>query len=72
MMKDDNNKVSDYNSLGVAIESLRTSIARLTEKGELHISAVPGLSLFRRSEPTEPISPLWPQLIGLTCSRDIG
>jgi AraC-like DNA-binding protein len=32
------------------------SIARLTEKGELHTTAVPGLSLFRRDEPTEPIS----------------
>jgi len=35
------------------------SIARLTEKGELHTTAIPGLSLFRRDEPTEPISGMY-------------
>jgi AraC-like DNA-binding protein len=35
---------------------LGRSIARWTDKGELHTSAVAGLSLFRREEPTEPIS----------------
>ncbi|MBT0663672.1 AraC family transcriptional regulator [Geobacter pelophilus] len=39
-----------------SIDTLRTSIARWTEHGELHTTAVPGLSLFRRDEPTEPIS----------------
>jgi AraC-like DNA-binding protein len=46
----------DNDSREVAIKSLGKSIARLTEKGELHTSAVPGLSLFRREEPTGPIS----------------
>lgn len=47
------------NSLEVAIDALRTSIARLTEQGELHTTAVPGLSLFRREEPTEPITGMY-------------
>jgi AraC-like DNA-binding protein len=46
-------------ALDVAIETLGKSIARLTEKGELHTTAVPGLSLFRRIEPTGPISGMY-------------
>lgn len=42
-----------------AITSLGESIARLTEKGELQTTAVPGLSLFRREEPTEPITGMY-------------
>ena len=42
-----------------AIEALGKSIARLTDKGELHTTAVPGLSLFRRLEPTEPITGMY-------------
>lgn len=34
------------NGVEVAIEALGKSIARLTEKGELHTAAAPGLSLF--------------------------
>ena len=44
------------NSMEVALEALGKSIARCTEKGELHTTPVPGLSLFRRIEPTEPIT----------------
>jgi len=43
-------------------ETLKTigkSIARLTEQGELHTSAIPGLSLFRREEPTPLISSMY-------------
>jgi AraC-like DNA-binding protein len=43
----------------VALEALGKSIARWTEKGEQHTTAVPGLSLFRRDEPTEPISGMY-------------
>lgn len=50
---------NDNSSLEVAIDALGTSIARLTEKGELHTTAVPGLSLFRRTEPTEPITGMY-------------
>ena len=42
-----------------AVEVLRRSIARWTEQGEMHTTAIPGLSLFRRNEPTEPISGMY-------------
>ncbi|MFZ2948614.1 MAG: hypothetical protein WA003_03925 [Desulfuromonadaceae bacterium] len=38
------------NNLKAAIEVRGKGIARLTEKGELHTTAVPGLSLFRRDD----------------------
>ena len=47
------------NSMEVALEALGKSIARWTDKGEQHITAVPGLSLFRRDEPTGPISGMY-------------
>ena len=59
MMKEAVMQDSDNNSLEVAIEALGKSIARLTEKGELHTTAVPGLSLFRREAPTEPITGMY-------------
>jgi len=59
MMKADVRQDSADNSLEVAIEALGKSIARLTDKGELHTSAVPGLSLFRREEPTGPITGMY-------------
>ncbi|MGZ9257759.1 MAG: AraC family transcriptional regulator N-terminal domain-containing protein, partial [Candidatus Binatia bacterium] len=43
----------------VALEAFGKSIARWTEKGEQHTTAIPGLSLFRRDEPTEPISAMY-------------
>lgn len=46
----------DNNSMKVALEALGNSIARLAEINELYTTAVPGLSLFRRDEPTEPIT----------------
>jgi len=49
----------DNEGMEVALEALRKSIARCTEKGEQHTTAVPGLSLFRRDEPTEPISAMY-------------
>lgn len=45
--------------MDAAIEALGKCIARWTEKGEQHITAVPGLSLFRREEPTEPMSSMY-------------
>ncbi|MBK5273740.1 MAG: AraC family transcriptional regulator [Desulfuromonadales bacterium] len=50
---------SDNISMEAAIETLGKSIARSTEKGELHTSAVPGLSLFRRIEPSGPITGMY-------------
>lgn len=49
----------EENSKGVALTALGTSIARWTEKGEQHATAVPGLSLFRRIEPTEPVTGMY-------------
>lgn len=43
----------------VLLEMLRDKIARLTEHGELHTTAISGLSLYRRDEPTEPISGMY-------------
>lgn len=45
--------------LAAAIAALRSCVARRTETGELHTTAIPGLSLFRRNEPTEPISGMY-------------
>jgi len=45
--------------LAGAIEVLSRSIARWTEQGEMDTTAVPCLSLFRREEPTEPISGMY-------------
>jgi len=42
------NQDIDNNGMEVSFKTLKKSIARLTEKGELHTTAVPGLSLFRR------------------------
>lgn len=43
----------------VSNDMLSNSIARWAEGGELHTTAVPGLSLFRRDQPTEPISGMY-------------
>jgi AraC-like DNA-binding protein len=58
-MKEDVVQDIDNNSLGVALEALGKSIARCTEYGEQHTTAVPGLALFRRDEPTGPISGMY-------------
>jgi len=50
------NKELENSSMEDSIGALGKSIARLTEGGELFTTAVPGLSLFRREEPTEPIT----------------
>jgi AraC-like DNA-binding protein len=46
-------------ALGFAISDLAESIARLTENGELRTTAVLGLSLFRRNEPSEPVTGMY-------------
>lgn len=47
------------NSMESEVAALAERIARYTEDGELHTTAVPGLSLFRRNEPTEPMSGMY-------------
>ncbi|WP_243374762.1 AraC family transcriptional regulator [Geotalea sp. SG265] len=47
------------NVMELALMSLRNTIARWTEEGEQYATAVPGLGLFRRIEPTEPMSGMY-------------
>lgn len=54
VMKNGNNS-----GVETVIENLGTTIARLTEKEELHATAIPGLSLFRRTVPTEPVTGMY-------------
>ncbi|KAB0663771.1 AraC family transcriptional regulator [Oryzomonas japonica] len=49
----------ENNNLEISLEALRASLAQWTEKGEQHTTAVPGLSLFRRTEPTEPVTGMY-------------
>lgn len=42
-----------------ALSSLAKSIAQWTEQGELPMTAIPGLALFRQHEPTEPITGMY-------------
>jgi AraC-like DNA-binding protein len=59
MMKKAVRRDTDKNNTEGAIKALGKSIARLTEEGDLYTTAVPGLSLFRRDEPTEPITGMY-------------
>ena len=59
MLKDTVMHVNGESDLEGAIGALGKSIARWTEQGEQHSTAVPGLSLFRREEPTEPITGMY-------------
>ncbi len=52
-------QVVEDNTMDVAIGALGESIARWTEKGQQHTTAVPGLSLFRLEEPTEPMTGMY-------------
>jgi AraC-like DNA-binding protein len=45
--------------LDFAMSGLAASIARLTENGELRTTKVPGLSLFRREETSEPVTGMY-------------
>ena len=47
------------NQKDAALEALVGSIARWTEEGELHTTAIPGLGLFRRTEPSEPTTGMY-------------
>jgi AraC-like DNA-binding protein len=56
MQKQAVNQVFENNSMEVALEALGKSIARWTDKGDQPVTAIPGLSLYRRDEPTQPTS----------------
>ncbi len=49
----------ENNSMEVAIEALGKIIARWTDKGDRRVTAIPGLSLYRRDEPTQPTSGMY-------------
>jgi AraC-like DNA-binding protein len=49
----------ENNSMEVALEALGESIARWTDKGDQLVTAIPGLSLWRRIEPTQPTSGMY-------------
>jgi AraC-like DNA-binding protein len=50
------NKESGDESMEAALNALGQAIARLNESSESYTTAIPGLSLFRWEEPSEPIS----------------
>ena len=52
-------QTSQNRCMEVAIETLSKSIARWTVKADRYMTAIPDLWLFRRDEPTEPISVLY-------------
>ncbi|MGO9611677.1 MAG: AraC family transcriptional regulator N-terminal domain-containing protein [Dissulfurispiraceae bacterium] len=56
MHKQTINEVFENNSMEGALEALGKSIARWTDKGDKPMTAIPGLSLYRRDEPTQPTS----------------
>ncbi len=49
----------EHENIEVALEALRKSIARWTDKPDRYKTAIPDLSLFRREEPTGPISGMY-------------
>jgi AraC-like DNA-binding protein len=56
MRKQAVNRASKNNRMEVALEALGKSIARWTDKGDQRETAIQGLSLHRRDEPSEPTS----------------
>jgi AraC-like DNA-binding protein len=52
-------KALENNSMAVVLEALRQSLTRWTENGDQPVTAIPGLSLYRRDEPTKPESGMY-------------
>jgi AraC-like DNA-binding protein len=52
-------QASENNRMEGALEALAESIARWTDKGDQLVTAIPGLSLWRRIEPTQPTSGMY-------------
>ena len=59
MRKQAVNQAFENNSMEGALAALGKSIARWTDKGDQLLTAIPGLSLFRRDEPTQPASGMY-------------
>lgn len=56
MQKQAVKQMFENNSMEATLEALGKSIARWTDKGDQPETAIPGLALFRRDEPTQPMS----------------
>lgn len=52
-------RAGEQEKRGAELAVLKKSIARWTEQGELHTTAIPGLALFRRTEPSEPVTGIY-------------
>jgi AraC-like DNA-binding protein len=59
MQKQTVKQTFENNSMEIALEALGRSIARWTDKPDRYMTAIPDLSLFRRDEPTQPISGMY-------------
>jgi AraC-like DNA-binding protein len=59
------NQAFENNSMEVALDALGKMIARWTDKSDQPITAIPGLSLSRRDEPTQPKSHMYEPIICL-------
>ena len=59
MQKQAAKQAFENNSMEVALEALGKSIARWTDQGDQPVTAIPGLSLYRRLEPTQPASGMY-------------
>jgi AraC-like DNA-binding protein len=65
MRKQAVNQAFENNSMEVGRETLAKSLARWTDKGDQLETAIPGLSLFRRDAPTQPMSYMYEPCICL-------
>jgi hypothetical protein len=52
-------QVFENNNMVVVLEALGKSIVRWTDKGDQSMTAIPGLSLYRRDEPSQPTSVMY-------------
>ena len=59
MRKQTVDQAFESNSMGIALEALGKSIARWTDNGDQLVTAIPGLSLYRRDEPTQPMTGMY-------------
>ncbi|HYA86130.1 MAG TPA: AraC family transcriptional regulator [Nitrospirota bacterium] len=54
MRKQSVKQENENNGMGNALEALRKSIARWTDKSDRVVTTIPGLTLYRRDKPSEP------------------
>ncbi len=66
MHKATKNQIIENDTLQVALDAVAKSIARWTDKGDHIETAIPGLALWRREEPTQPMSGMYEPSICLT------